>query len=191
MTQELSTFKAALDEMPQEGCGNGAFDIWARKHRDEIRAALELAERMQRKNENAEVSDCSELQEGIPTRELIDMLREPPENVKWTGDFGLFQRAAWRIEELDGQFAPRFIVPRARYGRKVHEAVSEIATNTFINYPTAVRVNGEWLKPDQFQVSIGAIGSCIQAYLDFFTAVQDGEEDAAPENSIDVGGKDE
>lgn len=76
---------------------------------------------------------------------------------------------------IDGQFNPRFIVPRARHGNKVHEVVSDIATSTFINYPCAVRVNGEWLKPDQFQVSIGAIGACIQAYLDFFTAVQDGK----------------
>lgn len=138
-------------------------------------AALELAERMQWKSEKSDVSNFFDLQDAIPTKQLLDMLRDPPDTVKWCGDFGLFQRAAWRIEELDGQFAPRFIVPRARYGRKVHEAVSEIATNTFINYPTAIRFNGEWLKPEQFQVSIGAIGACIQAYLDFFTAVQDGE----------------
>lgn len=131
-------------------------------------------------------SENMELTESVPTKKLLDMLFDPPENVKWTGDFSLFQRAAWRIQELDGQFNPRFIVPRARYGNKVHEAVVDISTSTFINYPCAVRVNGEWLKPDQFQVSIGAIGACIQAYLDFFTAVQDGEEDPAPENTVDI-----
>ena len=126
-----------------------------------------------------------ELIEAIPTKQLVEMLKDPPEDVDWTGDLGLFKRAAWRIEELDGIFSPRFIVPRARYNGRVHEAVNE-AVSAFIKHQHTIRYNDRWLKPEEYQLSIGACGEMIQAYLDFFTAVQDGEENPAPENTIDA-----
>jgi len=123
--------------------------------------------------------------EAIPTKQLVEMLKDPPEDVDWTGDLGLFKRAAWRIEELDGIFSPRFIVPRAGYNGRVHEAVNE-AMSAFIKHQHTIRYNDRWLKPEEYQLSIGACGEMIQAYLDFFTAVQDGEENPAPENTIDA-----
>lgn len=126
-----------------------------------------------------------ELLEAIPTKQLVEMLKDPPEDVDWTGNLGLFRRAAWRIEELDGLFSPRFIVPRASYSGRVHEAVNE-AVSAFMQHPHTIRYKDRWLKPEEYQISIGACGVMIQAYLDFFTSVQEGEEKPAPENTIDA-----
>ncbi len=134
---------------------------------------------------SGDVAAGLELIEAMPTKQLVEMLKDPPEDVDWTGDLGLFKRAAWRIEELDGIFSPRFIVPRARYNGRVHEAVNE-AVSAFIKHQHTIRYNDRWLKPEEYQLSIGACGEMIQAYLDFFTAVQDGEENPAPENTIDA-----
>lgn len=127
--------------------------------------------------------DVNDLIDPISTTQLVAMLKDPPDNVKWTGDFGLFQRAAWRIEELDGLFTPRFIVPRARYNERVHEAVNE-AVSAFMKHPHTIRYKNRWLRPEEYNLSIGACGVLIQAYLDFFTAVQDGEEKPLTENTI-------